>query len=158
MYIRRSRRKRSGRKMIILPTMFPIGFLIMLSTVFLGESYPPRPVTPRNRVMPSDPVNQMTPQLPVLFPARVKQTGTFFHIVHREAERSSACGEVNDPTRYSAVHRGHPCHYFIRPPPKTGIPGLFGATIRCILKRSQKRTLRALPSLVRSALYLGLDG
>ena len=47
--------------------------------------------------------------------------------------------------------------FFVGQRPKTGIPGLFGAKNRYILKSSQKRTLRAL-LLVQSALYLVLAG
>ena len=42
-----------------------------------ANRFPSRLVPPRNRVVPSHPVNQMASRLPVPFPSRGKGTGTF---------------------------------------------------------------------------------
>ena len=47
------------------------------------------PVPPRNRGLPSRPVNQMAFHLPVLFPSRGKQTGTFSRTVAREDPKTN---------------------------------------------------------------------
>ena len=49
-----------------------------------GNRFPSRLVPPRCRVVPSHPVKQMASHVPVPFPSRGRQTGTFSRTVPRE--------------------------------------------------------------------------
>ena len=60
-----------------------------------GNRFQSRPVPPRNRVVPSHPVNQMASQLPAPVPSHGKQPGTFYRTV--SPDFCPACGGRDGP-------------------------------------------------------------
>ena len=89
----------------MFPTMFPTAFPTDFPTMFPTRSMiPSRPVPTRNRVLPSRPVNRMASHLPVPFPSRGKQTGTFSRTVHREdPKKIPPAAAKSDTVPYRAV-------------------------------------------------------